>query len=300
MEYNDEEPFAALDEAAQEEAFAYEDEYQAKMKAAEKLKPAVDALMEKMRCYLKEGPLHGEAEPIYRYCGHKHTGNFVVPWTSQGCSYAIELATIVVAATDSEVERLRQWKAEATEVIDGLQELGKALDIPLGERVTGTAATEAAKRLRTERDAMREAVTRLGEADQRAIHMYSDSMVKWNARAEADGAKLRDVAALADKWERMGILRSMEGTVSAKRGRELQEVLAQSQAPQAPTEQEGAWVDRHGDVWRFAFDGTTTVERNGRVIGTEKGEHASREYVEKKWGPLMPALSADDKGVQHG
>jgi len=52
----------------------------------------------------------------------------------------------------AEVERLRRWKAEATEVILGLQDLGKALDLPLGERITATAATEVAKRLKSERD----------------------------------------------------------------------------------------------------------------------------------------------------
>lgn len=47
----------------------------------------------------------------------------------------------------AEVERLRQWKAQATEIILDLQDLGKALHLPLGASITGTAATEAVKRL---------------------------------------------------------------------------------------------------------------------------------------------------------
>lgn len=52
----------------------------------------------------------------------------------------------------SEVEQLRRWKAEASEVILGLQDLGRALGIPLGERITGPVATEAAKRLTARAD----------------------------------------------------------------------------------------------------------------------------------------------------
>ncbi len=46
-----------------------------------------------------------------------------------------------------EVERLTRWKAEALPVIGGLQELGSALGLPLGERITGPAALEAVERL---------------------------------------------------------------------------------------------------------------------------------------------------------
>lgn len=54
-----------------------------------------------------------------------------------------------------ELERLRAWKREATALFDGLQDLGRALDIPLGVLVTGPLAVEAANRLRAERDAAR-------------------------------------------------------------------------------------------------------------------------------------------------
>lgn len=48
----------------------------------------------------------------------------------------------------AEVERLTRWKAEATEVILGLQDVGKALGLRLGERITGESAVEAAEALR--------------------------------------------------------------------------------------------------------------------------------------------------------
>lgn len=60
-----------------------------------------------------------------------------------------------------EVEQLRRWKAEATVLFDGLQDLGRALDIPLGVLVTGPAAVEAATRLRADRDALAAAVDRV-------------------------------------------------------------------------------------------------------------------------------------------
>lgn len=47
-----------------------------------------------------------------------------------------------------EVERLTRWKSEALPVLDGLQELGKALGLPLGERITGPAALAAVEALK--------------------------------------------------------------------------------------------------------------------------------------------------------
>lgn len=52
-----------------------------------------------------------------------------------------------------EVEVLRHWKAEALEVISGLQEVGKALGVGLGERITARATVDRALDLRNERDA---------------------------------------------------------------------------------------------------------------------------------------------------
>lgn len=58
-------------------------------------------------------------------------------------------------ALQSEVERLRAWREEATRVMSGLQDLGQALGLPLGERITGRAAVEAARRLRKEAEEAR-------------------------------------------------------------------------------------------------------------------------------------------------
>ena len=61
----------------------------------------------------------------------------------------------------AEAERLRGWKAEALPVLDGLQELGKALGLPLGSQITGTEALAAVERLTSERDAARAEAERL-------------------------------------------------------------------------------------------------------------------------------------------
>jgi hypothetical protein len=61
----------------------------------------------------------------------------------------------------AEVDRLRRWKAEATEVILGLQDVGKALGLGLGERITGASATEAAKRLHARAEAAEAQVARV-------------------------------------------------------------------------------------------------------------------------------------------
>lgn len=66
---------------------------------------------------------------------------------------AQSLRTIATRPDSDEIERLTRWKAEALPVLDGLQELGKALGLPLGERTTGPAALEAVERLTAERQA---------------------------------------------------------------------------------------------------------------------------------------------------
>ena len=50
----------------------------------------------------------------------------------------------------AEVRRLRRWKDEALPVMEGLQELGGALGLPLGTRITGRQAVDAALDLRSE------------------------------------------------------------------------------------------------------------------------------------------------------
>ena len=53
-----------------------------------------------------------------------------------------------------QVERLERWKAEALEVMSGLQALGKALGLQPGVRITGPAALAEVARLTAERDAL--------------------------------------------------------------------------------------------------------------------------------------------------
>lgn len=52
----------------------------------------------------------------------------------------------------AEAERLTKWKTEALPVLTGLQELGRALGIGLGKRITSRDAVDAALDLRNERD----------------------------------------------------------------------------------------------------------------------------------------------------
>ena len=63
----------------------------------------------------------------------------------------------------AEVERLTRWKAEALPVMTGLQELGKALGLTLGESITGPSAADAAHALRARAEAAEQAVERVRE-----------------------------------------------------------------------------------------------------------------------------------------
>lgn len=71
-----------------------------------------------------------------------------------------------------DVEHLRRWKEEATEVLIGMQELGKALGLPLGTRITGTLAAETAERLKAERDEAHAALDRV-----RRLHSQDTSLL---------------------------------------------------------------------------------------------------------------------------
>ena len=106
---------------------------------------------------------------------HYHEGTFhavyaeVEPNVASGVDPA-DAELIAHARTDipdllAEVERLTRWKREALPVLDGLQELGRALDLPLGTRITGAEALAAVERLTTERDALAAQVERV-----RALH----------------------------------------------------------------------------------------------------------------------------------
>jgi hypothetical protein len=65
------------------------------------------------------------------------------------------------AAEQHELERLRAWKQEALPVISGLQELGRALGLPLGVQITGPVGVTAARSLRMQYDASQEALSGL-------------------------------------------------------------------------------------------------------------------------------------------
>ena len=66
-----------------------------------------------------------------------------------------------VERMQKDVERLERWKAEATEVMSGLRELGKALGLGLGVQITGPAALAEVARLTAERDALAAKVARV-------------------------------------------------------------------------------------------------------------------------------------------
>ena len=62
-----------------------------------------------------------------------------------------------------QVESLERWKVEATEVMSGLRELGRALGLGLGVQITGPAALAEVERLTAERDALAAQVARVEE-----------------------------------------------------------------------------------------------------------------------------------------
>ncbi len=68
-----------------------------------------------------------------------------------------------VERMQKDVERLERWKAEATEVMSGLRELGKALGLRPGVQITGPAALAEVARLTAERDALAAAHARESE-----------------------------------------------------------------------------------------------------------------------------------------
>lgn len=68
-----------------------------------------------------------------------------------------------VERMQKDVERLERWKAEATEVMSGLRELGKALGLRPGVQITGPAALAEVARLTAERDALAAQVARVEE-----------------------------------------------------------------------------------------------------------------------------------------
>lgn len=106
-----------------------------------------------------------------------------------------------------EVERLRRWKAEAISLFDGLQDLGRALGLPLGTLITGPDAVEAAVGLSGEVARLRAKVARV---EALASEWEGDSL----GTDRLCAADLR--AALADESAQDGLSRA--GTTSVASG----------------------------------------------------------------------------------
>lgn len=92
----------------------------------------------------------------------------------------------------AEIERLRQWKAEALPVLAGLQELGNALGVPLGARITGPEAAERARELMAERDALAAGAV---DADH-AVALEREAVAAWLERNILGAMPLDLIAAI--------------------------------------------------------------------------------------------------------
>ena len=120
-----------------------------------------------------------------------------------------------VERMQKDVERLERWKAEATEVMSGLRELGKALGLGLGVQITGPAALAEVARLTAERDALAAQVARveaLGE--------------EWLATDEA----------IADYFSRERLEPTLAARVATVRQEQLQAALADTEADTSDTQ----------------------------------------------------------------
>lgn len=105
-----------------------------------------------------------------------------------------KLPVTSVADLAAEVEQLRVWKREALTVTTGLQDLGKALGVPLGHRITGPDATERAQALVAEVEKLR-AKPCCGDWATLSRNLH-------NAEAERDRlrATITRVRKVADAW----------------------------------------------------------------------------------------------------
>lgn len=87
-----------------------------------------------------------------------HHGGYVADSLTFPDAHLIANAPTWLAELLAEVDRLTRWKTEATEVLRGLQDLGKALGLPLGEQITGQSACVAAVALHDRTEAAEQAV----------------------------------------------------------------------------------------------------------------------------------------------
>lgn len=120
----------------------------------------------------------------------------------QSEAHDMEAAEAERRTLQTEVEQLTRWKAEALLVMTGLQDLGKALNVPLGSSITGETAAKAAKDLRTALDEERARSARYAQriADQsRTMQNALDVALK---ETEGNiGAMLDRLIALAEVGE---------------------------------------------------------------------------------------------------
>lgn len=63
-------------------------------------------------------------------------------------AYYLHVAEVVLKELDARIVRLERWKLEASQLFDGLQDLGRELGVPLGQVVTGPAALAAVRELK--------------------------------------------------------------------------------------------------------------------------------------------------------
>lgn len=87
---------------------------------------------------------------------------------------------------------LETWKAEAMEVMSGLEDLGKALELPFGESITGTVAAERVARLK-------EALEALG----RERNTWARQMADLRDEMETAAERARQDADNANETERL-------------------------------------------------------------------------------------------------
>ncbi|MDF9717374.1 hypothetical protein [Nocardioides sp. ChNu-99] len=160
-------------------------------------------------------------------------------------------------ALRAEIERLKRWKAEATSLFDGLQDLGRALGLPLGTLITGPSAVDTARSLRAERDALaaRLAAQPVAPAPDR------------DALAEA----LRDVFR-GDEYEENAAAAAGEGEwswfawLAATAG--VDAVLDALAARPAPSGDADLAARVQADVWVAISDGTIECVAESREAAT--------------------------------
>ena len=83
-------------------------------------------------------------------CGHgidPHGSDPGGPCAVGGCPCLMQ-PNGIAHLIEAERAELRRWKEEALPVLTGLQELGNALGVPLGHRITGPEALRRVKELR--------------------------------------------------------------------------------------------------------------------------------------------------------